>query len=76
MAWPLMDHFHGSFLALACSTIITGSAIGAKKLMYNALEEALSPKRCYPSAVACAAEQKSPPKAGFYARYSASCKIP
>ena len=60
MAWPLMDHFHGSFLALAWSTIITGSAIGAKKFMYNALEEALSPKRHYPSAVTCALEQRSP----------------
>ena len=63
MAWPSKDHCHVPLLALASSTTSTGSAIEAHKCM----AKPLSPKRRYPSAVARAPEQRSPPKAGFHA---------
>ena len=52
----------------AClGTIITGYAIGANKFIDNTYEEALLLNHCHRSAVARAPEQRSPPKAGFYA---------
>ena len=67
MAWPSMDHCHGPLLALAWSTIITESAIGANKFMDNAFEETLSLNHRRQSAVTRAQEKRSPLKAGFYA---------
>ena len=72
MAWLSMDHCHVALLALAWSTIITGSAIGAHKFMDicgSTVTEPLSPKRRYPRVVARTLEQRSLPKAGFYASY-------
>ena len=63
MAWPSMDHCRVPLLALASSTIITGSAIGAHKFMDICRSTVTKPpslKRRYPSAGA--------EKAGFYAR--------
>ena len=50
--------------------LATGSAIGENELMDNAFEEAPSPSHHRRSAVALAPEQRSPPKAGFYASLS------
>ena len=52
----------------AClGTIITGYAIGAKKFIDNTYEEVLLLNHCHRSAVTRAPEQRSLPKAGFYA---------
>ena len=70
MAWLSMDHCHVPLLALAWSTVITGSAIEAHKFMDicgSTVAEPPSPKCRYPSAIARAPEQRSLPLAAFYA---------
>ena len=57
MTRPLMDHCHH----------LQGRPLEQIEFMDNAFAEALSPNQCHQCAGARAPEQRSPPKAGFYA---------